>query len=83
MGRVLNEDEATRLIFRASNRAKYPWHDWLNGEYWYLTEGKDFFGTTKAFRERCYRMQAQHGAVSVYVMDDGVILKGMRDGDRS
>jgi hypothetical protein len=40
------------------NRSLYPWHDWLDGDIWELTQGVDFKGSPSTFRSNA-RAQAK------------------------
>jgi hypothetical protein len=42
----------------APNRSIYPWHDWLDGDIWELTQGVDFKGSAATFRTNA-RSQAK------------------------
>jgi hypothetical protein len=42
----------------AADQSKYPWEDWLDGDIWELTQGKDFKGRATTFRSNA-RSQAK------------------------
>ncbi len=75
MGRTVDDTEAKRLIFKANGVMKYPWHEWLNGGWWHLIEGTDYFSSTKAFAQRCYREQVRYGKITVRIVENGVLIK--------
>lgn len=37
-------------VFDPNSNSRYPWHQWLDGQCWELTEGVDFTTAPESFR---------------------------------
>lgn len=75
MARMLSEDEALSELVRQTGKRKYPWHKWLNGEWWYLIQGTDYFCNHRTFQQAIYRKQYEYGKVTVHTMQDGLLIR--------
>jgi len=57
--------------FKNSRHSKYPWDEWLDGDQWILTPGKDFTTTSEAFSSAMWRASKVRGLRSKTMVQDG------------
>lgn len=66
-------------------RAKYPWHLWLNGEEHELVKGRDFSSEPDTFKHHCYKQSAKRGLkVSItWPLEDVAVVRAYKPDARS
>ena len=78
MAKQLNDIEAEAILSKLGKPYIYPWEQWLNGKWWLLKEGEDYYSSTKGFRQRLYRKQNKWGRIRTRVIGKTILIK--RDG---
>lgn len=57
-------------------RPKYPWHQWMDGEWWHLTMGADYETSTRSFRSVAHSHGVRHGyRLHTRLTDGGIYIR--------
>ena len=78
MARRLNPEEVQRFVPHDPVDVRYPWDEWLDGEWWLVTKDVDFHVTMKTFENTIYRIKRKRGRIKLRRIDDVTyILKSL------
>ena len=80
--RMTYEDiKAFHLEHPGYEKWMYPWNEWLDGSWWLIKQGEDYFIKTKSMRKLIYDKKLKWGG-PIYtrcVTEDSILLKRETD----
>ncbi len=80
MAKELSNEEAELLMIQHSAwNKKYPFESWFNGNWWHVKKGYDFDIEKKSFRNMIYRKQAQYGRIDTVELENGFLIRRVRN----
>jgi hypothetical protein len=75
--RLTNEEAIELHVDHRIVQWHYPWDEWLDGSWWLIEKGKDYFIKTKSMRKLIYdkKKHGEQGVITHVIAEDTILFK--------